>query len=516
MNEKFFINAKVKQIDGDIKKAIKKAGITYPHHSLAFFKATYAKFEEPNGNKITLANSVKDDVKYLIGTQMNRDHERMGAIMGSIIDAYVTKNNEIEIVFTFAKNVYAKDYELALDLMKKNELTVSFELKVDNKDVESLVGGVRRLKKVDFDGVGLLFGIKPAYKNAYVLETAMRIIEDAFNQNDKKMIYASAKDITKKWTKIGELIETVLTQKESEISKKILKHEIQTGGDIMDKKAQDALLAKFKEAIIAELGEEAVKNWSDKEWEAELEKRASAEESTTKEEAEDVKAEDVEAEDVKAEDVEAEDVKAEDVEAEDVKAEDVEAEDVKAEDVKAEDVKAEDVEAEDVKAEKSVVERDTVVKETISYDDETNEEVIKVDSEKVVKRDGKEVVKEKINTEVTYSYAQVEAIKAEYDKELENKDKEISFLKENAQKVLEIRAELGDFIKDLTDEDLLDESKLENARLKKRVNELENKDTLTAKDESEEELKTGHEEVKKEEETADDRVASYLKNKYGK
>jgi len=483
MNEKIKLSAKVKKIDSGIKKALKKANIQYPHESLGFFKAIYAKVDgkTPNGNGVILDKSVKDDVPYLIGTQVNRDHIREGYIMGSIIDSSINENEEIEIVFTFAKNVYPEDYELALELMKEEKLTVSFELSVDNKDVEVVEGRYRKLKNVSFDGVGLLFDIKPAYANAHVLENAMRIIEKTFKQEGKQLLYASAKDITQKWVRIGELIEKALQDKSN-------KGEIK-----MDKKANDALLAAQKKLVSDEFGEEAVKGWSDEDF---------LNQDKIDEVRESLKATDEKVED-KVED------KAVEEEVED-KA------DEKA-DEKVED-KVED--KADETAEKTVVEEDIKVNQKVTYDDEKNEETIEIDSERVVKRDDKIKVVEKTKTEVTYSYAQVEEIKAEYELKISEKEKEITFLKENAQKIIEVRSELGDFVKDLSDEDLLDDDKLEKARLQKRVNELE---TANEKEEDKEEikpvdkdLKTGHEEKEQiEEESSSNRIHDYLKNKYG-
>ena len=546
MKQKFYIDAKVEKIDNNIKKAIKKAGITYPHHSLAFFKATYAKFEEANGNKVILADSVKKDVKYLIGTQMNYNHERYGAIMGSIIDAYITDDDEIEIVFTFAKTVYSKEYELALELMKEGKLTVSFELMVANKDVENLSGGNRRLKRVEFDGVGLLFAVKPAYKNAFVLETAMQIIEDAFKQKDKQLVYASAKDITKKWTRIGELIEKALIEKEEASYKcecvecgniisssehckdikcskcggemrrydrpskekseqELYKYSLENkekGDSMMDKKAQEALLAEFKKDVIAELGEEAVKDWSEEQWEAELTKRAKAEDKTEPETTEASKSEAEESKEEEANEETDSEEKAE------------EKEESEKEDEKAE---SDENESSEEKAEVVKVEEETKVKTTNEYDSETKEEKRTTEAESTVKVNDEITQVRKQLDEVLFKYAELEKV-------VEEKDKEIAFLKDNAQKIVEIRAELGDFVKDFSDEELFDETKIENARLKKRVDDLENKNIETANDkeenaeaeEKDEDLKTGHEEKEqKEEETADERVEQYLKNNYG-
>jgi len=496
MNEKINLSAKVKKIDNGIKKALKKANIQYPHESLGFFKAIYAKVDgkTPNGNGVILAKSVKDNVPFLIGTQMNRDHIREGYIMGSIIDAYINENEEIEIVFTFAKNVYPEEYELALELMKDEKLTVSFELSVDNNDVEVVEGRYRKLKNVSFDGVGLLFDIKPAYANAHVLETAMRIIERTFEHEGKQLLYASAKDITQKWVRIGELIEKALQDKSNK-------------GDIkMDKKANDALLAAQKKLVSEEFGEEVVKGWSDEDF-LNQDKIDEVRESlkATEEKVEDKKVED------KAD--EKADEKVEDKKVED-KAD--EKADEKVEDKKVEDKAKESEET----AEKTVVEEDVKINQKVTYDDEKNEETIEVESERVVKYDDKIKVVEKTKTEVTYSYAQVEEIKAEYELKISEKEKEITFLKENAQKIIEVRSELGDFVKDLSDEDLLDDDKLEKARLQKRVNELETanekEEDVDEKKPEDKDLKTGHEEKEQiEEESSSNRIHDYLKNKYG-
>ena len=547
MNEKINLSAKVKKIDNGIKKALKKANIQYPHESLGFFKAIYAKVDgkTPNGNGVILAKSVKDNVPFLIGTQMNRDHIREGYIMGSIIDAYINENEEIEIVFTFAKNVYPEEYELALELMKDEKLTVSFELSVDKKDVEVVEGRYRKLKNVSFDGVGLLFDIKPAYANAHVLETAMRIIERTFEHEGKQLLYASAKDITQKWVRIGELIEKALQDKSNK-------------GDIkMDKKANDALLAAQKKLVSEEFGEEVVKGWSDEDF-LNQDKIDEVRESlkATEEKVEDKKVEDKadEKADEKVEDKKVEDKADEkaDEKVEDKKVEDKASyqcecvscgkkttltghcKDSKCSECggdmrrvdrpgtgKGSEEKVEDKAKESEEtAEKTVVEEDVKINQKVTYDDEKNEETIEVESERVVKRDDKIKVVEKTKSEVTYSYAQVKEIKAEYELKISEKEKEIEFLKENAQKIIEVRSELGDFVEDLSDEDLLDDDKLEKARLQKRVNELETanekEEDVDEKKPEDKDLKTGHEEKEQvEEESSSNRIHDYLKNKYG-
>jgi len=453
---KYYIEAKAQKIDGDIKKALKKANINYPHPSLAFFKATYAKFEEANGNNVILADSVKDNVSDLIGTQMNKNHYRYGNIMGQIINAYVTKNNEIEIIFSFHKSVYADEYQQALDLMEKGKLTVSFELRVDKENVEIVSGGAKRLSAVDWEGVGMLYNVKPAYSNAFVLETAMKQIEDLFQSEDRELMYASVKDIASKWTKIGQLIEETVIANNN-------------GGIEMDKKTNDALLAEQKKIIVSEFGEDAVQEWSDADFLNE-EKIQALRDSLSTEEVKEVEASE------------------EEQDAENKASESVEKEETSEEEVK-----------EELEAEKFETVVEQKVKETRTYDTDAQTETIKTESETVVENDGKVQVEEKMEKETTYTYAQVEEIKADYEKQ-------ITFLKENAQKVVEIRSEMGDFVVDFTDEELFDEAKMEVAKLKKENAELRASQSLETADEEVKEDKVEEVVVEKEEDKVEEVV----------
>ena len=475
MNEKFYIEAKVQKIDEKIEEAIKKSGIVYPHHSLAFFRARYAKVDgaSANGNGVILAESVKEDVPYLVGTQCNMNHYRRNWILGSIIDAFVNDNEEIEIVFTFDKVIYKGEYQEALELMEEGKLTVSFELSVEKKNVEIVNGIYKKLNHVEFLGVGVLFGVKPAYKDADVFETAMKEIEQMLNQEDKNLVFANIKDVAQKWAKIGELIEKTIDEKSNINNKE---------GVEVDKKANDALLAKLKADVIAEFGEEAVKDWTDEDFTDEKIQALRESLQTPKEEVAEAETTEV-----------------------------------------SEEVKEEVVEAEVVKRE-----TETEQKVEVTYDTETQVETVKVETEQVTKVD--DVVKEVVKTveERVYNYAEVEAIKAEYEIKLQEKDsiiaekeEQIKFQKEFAQKVVEIREEMGDYVKDLSDEDLFNETKMKIAKLEKENAELKASKVEVASEKEEkevvEDLATGHEEIVVEDkETSDDRIATYLKTKYNK
>lgn len=488
MEEKILLQAQVKKIDKKICQAINNVGISYPHPSLAFFRGVYAKVDgiSPNGNGVILGTSVKDDVKYLKGTQINRDHIRKSYILGSIIDAFINQDDEIEIIFTLAKNVYPEDYDEALELINQGKLHLSFELMVDKKDVEILKSGHRKINHCSFDGAGLLFDVTPAYKDAHVLSTAMKIIEDAFANDNPKMVFASAKDITKKWIKIGEMIEKAISDKEDNFKENDITLE---GDEIMDEKAKDALLAKQKEFVVKEFGEEAVKDWTDEDF-LNQDKIDAFRESLK----------------ANTEEVVSEENK-------------VVEETEKKEEIAVEEVKKDD----EVKSEEAQ-KVNNVTKETRIYDVTTDDaegtmevtETIVTEEE----RDGQVVKEEVVVRHTLYTQPKVDQIKAEYEQKIEVLTKQADFYKENAKVVAEIRAELGDFVKDFTDEEILNKDKVENARLKKQLEEakkitIASADNISADDK---ELKTGDEIVKEDEvvETKEDRIDMYLKTKYGK
>lgn len=616
MNEKFYLEAKVQKIDKKIEEAIQKAGIQYPHHSLAFFKAAYAKVDgkSANANNVILMESVKDDVKYLIGTQVNINHYRKGFIVGSIIDAYVTSEDEIQVIFTFDKLIYSNEYEEALKLMDNDELSVSFELMVEKANIE-VDGAIKKLKKVHFCGCGLLFKLAPAYKDGYVLTTAMKIIEDALNQEDKSLVFASAKNIADKWTKIGEMLEKAINEKQDTIN---------NGGIIMDKKANDALLAAQRNIVISEFGEDAVKDWKDEDFCDETKINTLRESLKSNKE---IKIEDKKVE-VKSEEVRPEQPIVVEEKAEEFVEEDKEIEEgakwtrkfinslpdssfaviepaykegktdnkncrhlpfkdangkvdlphlrnalarvnqiqpvtdsISTEELRTKAInvlekyrKLLETASDKLETEQAEIEKEEIVAQptklvtevtqivTDIMNPETKQETVVVETETVrtvndkVQEERKEVV------EVTYTYAQVEAIKAEKDaiivaKDAEikqkdetivnkdslilSKDEEIKFIKENAKKIVEARIELGEYVKDLSDEDLIKNTdKLEIARLKKenaKLKEQKSSETVVANDKTEKEVLTAKTENKIVlDEDSDKLVAQYVKETYNK
>jgi len=56
---------------------------------------------------------------------------RTGNVLGHTIDAAINKDKEIEITCIFFKDIYEEDYDFAMELFAKGELTMSFELSTD-------------------------------------------------------------------------------------------------------------------------------------------------------------------------------------------------------------------------------------------------------------------------------------------------------------------------------------------------------------------------------------------------
>lgn len=178
--------------DKEISAIAQKRGIKFPSSHLGFFKTVYAKIEEPNLNKIRLAReAVEKALPGLIGSQVNFSHLQKGFIMGHILDAWINAEDEIEVVYSFYKAIYAEEYEDSLELLDQGKLSVSFELLSDRSSQEHLADGTTRLHDIDFIGMGHLMDVPPAYPKAKVYEFAKRCKERLANVDRKELVCAS-------------------------------------------------------------------------------------------------------------------------------------------------------------------------------------------------------------------------------------------------------------------------------------------------------------------------------------
>ncbi|KKM69826.1 hypothetical protein LCGC14_1446840, partial [marine sediment metagenome] len=254
-----------------IKEVAEKLGIVIPSTHTALFQSVYAPIDEPNLNKIRLAKKAVDDaLPGLIGSQVNLEHMGYGWIVGIILSTWINANNEIEIVYSFAKNIYKDEYVLALEAMANGDLAVSFELMAETSGQEKLADGTILLHDIDFQGVGMLIQNPPAYPEAKTYEFATAIKNRLQDSSNKEFVFASQLE-----SKCNE----ILSNTNDEPKKPVLTDVINSDNkDIKDKDIKDKTneeggnknmeLTKEQKAEVeklrAELGELA-KHFSDEE-----------------------------------------------------------------------------------------------------------------------------------------------------------------------------------------------------------------------------------------------------------
>jgi hypothetical protein len=167
-------------------------GIQMPHPALGIFKSVLCEIEKANANGIRLGSKATDAaVSTLIGTQINKNHLRTDNVLGHTIDAQINNDKEIEITCIFFKDLYEDEWMEAQDLFAKGKLTVSFELSADVESQDKLADGTKRLNNYYFTGAGLLFGVKPACKKARVFEIATKILQEKLSMERQSLIFAN-------------------------------------------------------------------------------------------------------------------------------------------------------------------------------------------------------------------------------------------------------------------------------------------------------------------------------------
>ena len=191
--ENIQITARVIASDTEALYEVARArGIQMPHPALGIFKSVLCEIEKPNANGIRLGTKATDAaVSTLVGTQINRNHLRTDNVLGHTIDAVINKDKEVEITCIFFKDIYTEEWDSAQELFKNNKLTMSFELSADVESQDKLSDGTKRLNDYYFTGAGLLFGVKPACKKARVFEIATRKLSDKLTIERQSLIFAN-------------------------------------------------------------------------------------------------------------------------------------------------------------------------------------------------------------------------------------------------------------------------------------------------------------------------------------
>jgi hypothetical protein len=154
----------------ELAKIAAKRGISLPAIDLAIFKGifAFANTTNLNGCSVPLAE-VEKSLHTLAGKAIDFDHIR-DRIVGFWLDAEVI-GETIYAYGAFFKGNLQKDYELVKELLSKNQLGISFEA-YGNREFKD--DGSYDLKDIEWAGGGLLINTKPAFPGAGVTEMASR------------------------------------------------------------------------------------------------------------------------------------------------------------------------------------------------------------------------------------------------------------------------------------------------------------------------------------------------------
>jgi len=190
--------------DDELAKIAEKKGIIVPSMDIAILKTRYAKFDEPNRNKIALPK--KAAIKALpsiIGKNANWSHKGKNYLCGFILDAKIEDEYIVTYIVIY-KSLFFDEYEKMKEMVKENKMAVSFEIWSVSEKGESVLhdlgDGNYSIDPIIYHGVGILIeGETPACKEAYADKLlAMkndRLIQEAEKiantQRDENLIYAS-------------------------------------------------------------------------------------------------------------------------------------------------------------------------------------------------------------------------------------------------------------------------------------------------------------------------------------
>lgn len=486
--EKITLKAKVygAEVTPEIQGIAEKVGIVLPSSHTAIFRTVYAPIEEANGNGVRLAKKAVDKaLPGLIGSQVNLEHLGKGFMVGIILDASVNEKDEIETIFTFAKNIYEEDFIRALEKMQEGTLSVSFELLASREGQEMLQDGTIRLHDIDFQGQGLLIDETPAYKNAIVFDMAKKYKARAMKEKDE-LVYAN---------QIVEACDKVLSQED--MAEEPLIFIITTNNDNHFHIAEVDFDGNGE--TVSTMGPDddphthKIVTWQIQEADGHAHQILTEIMAKVKEIAKRYKSTDKKSDQAKKEKTQTKQGGNTEMTEEQKK--------------KIADLRAELGDfAKDVSDEKLLDETEVEALRKAKADDEAE---AKPEAEtKEEKKEDEPTDAEKAKARI----AELEAENAELKATIEAKDSEIESVRENAEKVGKLKIELKDnpYVAEFKDEDYLDEGKVAQVKIQKENDDLkarneklakenqEAKDKIKASqtDTTDEDLETGHSEDK--------------------
>lgn len=474
-----------------IEKAAEKFGLVLPSKHTALFQSPLSPIDKPNNNGHELtAEAVNKSLDKIKGSQANINHNGKNWMCGVIYDAWINEANEVEVIFSFAKNIYQEEYIIALEKLNEGKLSISWEITADTETMEKLPNNVYRIHSFDWDGIGVLIGKKPGYSGAVVSKMA-ELYKQRAKESEKELIFAEQiikdcdeilnQDTCEDETEdsyilseqeiadfVAEWQHKMKKNKKQKSKKKYSEHEIKTKeNSIMteeQKKLVAGLRAELEGFIPAETTDEQL-----------LDEKVVAEFRSAKEKSAKAEPQKVEAKESKEAEVE--------------------------------------VAKEKVSAESKRVSNERYITETTYKDDGSTEtkhakectytwmdengvaqtEVVKtagVEYRLVAEADAKETEAKVAasETKIKDLEATIEAQKVELD--TFKAEKAAKEAEEKAQKLAEIKASLKDnkYVADFKDEDYFSAEKVEKAKLLQRVDNLEAENKALKEKEPKEEI----------------------------
>lgn len=152
--------------DDELAEIAGKRGIKLPSKDLSIFKCRYAMVDKENKNKCTLPRKeVKKALKTLIGKAIDKDHLRQNTV-GYWLESDLI-DNELIAYGAFWKSNFPQDYDEIKKRMSEGKLKVSFEAWGDR---EFKPDKSYDLTNIEFAGGALLFDTQPAFPEAEVIE----------------------------------------------------------------------------------------------------------------------------------------------------------------------------------------------------------------------------------------------------------------------------------------------------------------------------------------------------------
>jgi hypothetical protein len=150
----------------ELKKIAEEKGIKLPSKDISIFKCRYAMVDEQNKNKCTLPKKeVKKALETLTGKAIDKDHFRK-ATVGHWLDASLD-NDDIYAYGCFWKSNFPEEYEEVKKRLSEGKLKISFEAWGDRV---FRADGSYDLTNIEFAGGALLFDTQPAFPDAEVIE----------------------------------------------------------------------------------------------------------------------------------------------------------------------------------------------------------------------------------------------------------------------------------------------------------------------------------------------------------